>query len=216
VSTSRIGEARQPLVAGLHCPSWARTRTLLIQSPPAGATFPDNLLGTGHFPSIGARFPAVVCPLIPGETTVKLRQSCRASVCVGDDRSTLDEQCPSAGAVDAKVLLVIRRTEQDHILAGPGRLSFTTDVRVVPCGSLQSARALRTNAYLLCMNTAGGQGLSRNSVFSAASSTRLPSRQRSAPVPGHRGCLTENGSRHRSVRYQLPPRQRKCGRTPAE
>jgi hypothetical protein len=54
------------VVAGLDCPSWARTRTLLIQSPPAGATFPDSLLGTGHLPSIGARFPAVVCPVVPG------------------------------------------------------------------------------------------------------------------------------------------------------
>jgi hypothetical protein len=61
-------------VALFSCPSWARTRTLLIQSPPPGATFPDNLLGIGHFPSIGARFPAVVCPLVPGETTAKLRQ----------------------------------------------------------------------------------------------------------------------------------------------
>src|SRR5215207_7224339 len=59
---------------GGHCPSWARTRTLLIQSPPAGATFPDNLLGFGHFSSIGARIPAVVCPLISGETTAKLRR----------------------------------------------------------------------------------------------------------------------------------------------
>ena len=32
------------------------------------------MLGNGHFPSIGARFPAVVCPLVPGETTAKLRQ----------------------------------------------------------------------------------------------------------------------------------------------
>ena len=55
-----------------RCPSWARTRTLLIQSPPAGATFPDNLLGIGHFPSVGARFPAVVCPVLPGETTAVL------------------------------------------------------------------------------------------------------------------------------------------------
>jgi hypothetical protein len=52
------------------CPSWARaagdllgsTRTFLIQSPVAQAHISDNLLGIGHFPSIGARFPAVVCP----------------------------------------------------------------------------------------------------------------------------------------------------------
>src|SRR6266536_2562750 len=56
------------------CPSWARTRTLLIQSPLAQADISDNLLGFGHFPSIGARFPAVVCPVLPGETTAKLRQ----------------------------------------------------------------------------------------------------------------------------------------------
>ena len=52
----------------------APTVTLLIQSPPAGATFPDNLLGFGHFLSIGARFAAVVCPLVPGETAAKLWQ----------------------------------------------------------------------------------------------------------------------------------------------
>ena len=57
----------------LSCPSWVRTRTLLIQSPPDQAGISDNLLGIGHFPSIGARFPAVVCPLVPGETTAKLR-----------------------------------------------------------------------------------------------------------------------------------------------
>jgi hypothetical protein len=58
-----------------YCPSWGRTRTLLIQSPPAWAGISDNLLGYGRFPSIGARFPAVVCPLMPGETTAKLRRS---------------------------------------------------------------------------------------------------------------------------------------------
>jgi hypothetical protein len=62
-----------------HCPSWARTRTLLIQSPLAQANISDNLLGFGHLPSIGARIPAVVCPLVPGETTAKLRR-CRPSV----------------------------------------------------------------------------------------------------------------------------------------
>ena len=61
--------------ADLSCPSWARTRTLLIQSPPAWAGYSDNLLGNGHFPSIGARFPAVVCPVLPAETTAKLRRS---------------------------------------------------------------------------------------------------------------------------------------------
>src|SRR5215203_4492049 len=61
------------------CPSWARaegdlwgsTRTLLIQSPVAQAGISDHLLGFGHFPSIGARIPAVVCPLVPGEATAK-------------------------------------------------------------------------------------------------------------------------------------------------
>jgi hypothetical protein len=60
-----------------HCPSWARTRTLLIQSPLAQADISDTLLGFGHFPSIGARIPAVVCPLGPGETTAKLRRIAR-------------------------------------------------------------------------------------------------------------------------------------------
>jgi hypothetical protein len=61
-----------------NCPSWARaagggtpTRTLLIQSPLALADISDNLLGFGHLLSIGARFPAVVCALVPGETTGK-------------------------------------------------------------------------------------------------------------------------------------------------
>ena len=31
--------------------------------------------GNGHLRSIGASFPAVVCPVLPGETTAKLRQS---------------------------------------------------------------------------------------------------------------------------------------------
>ena len=59
------------------CPSWARTRTLLIQSPSAQADISDNLLGFGHFPSSGARITAVVCPLMPGETTAKLRRCSR-------------------------------------------------------------------------------------------------------------------------------------------
>jgi len=52
-----------------RCP-WART------TPPARqaqADISDNLLEIGHFPSIGARFPAVVCRLMPAETTAKLR-----------------------------------------------------------------------------------------------------------------------------------------------
>ena len=36
-------------------------------------TFPDNLLGYGHFLSTGACLPAVACPLVPGETTAKLQ-----------------------------------------------------------------------------------------------------------------------------------------------
>jgi hypothetical protein len=39
---------------GSHCPSWARTRTLLIQSPLAQADISDNLLGFDHLLSIGA------------------------------------------------------------------------------------------------------------------------------------------------------------------
>ena len=73
---SQIGKARHRIIRhrASSCPSWARTRTLLIQSPLAQAGISDNLLGVGHFPSIGARIPAVVCPLVPGETTAKLRQ----------------------------------------------------------------------------------------------------------------------------------------------
>jgi hypothetical protein len=79
------------------CPSWARTRTLLIQSPPAWAEYSDNLLESATLPSIGARFPAVVCPVLPGETTGKLRRG-RPSVvphfapntiCVGPHGSDL-------------------------------------------------------------------------------------------------------------------------------
>ena len=63
-----------PDPASCECPSYPLT-SFLIQSPPAGAIFPDNLLGFGHLPSTGARFPVVVCPLMPGETTAKLRRS---------------------------------------------------------------------------------------------------------------------------------------------
>jgi hypothetical protein len=59
------------------CPSWARTKTLLIQSRYCGAAVPVKLPGNGHLLSIGARIPAVVCPLVPGETTAKLRQCSR-------------------------------------------------------------------------------------------------------------------------------------------
>ena len=62
------------VIVRLDCPSWGRTRTLLIQSPLAQADISDNLLGIGHFPSIGVRFPAVVCPVLPGETTAELRR----------------------------------------------------------------------------------------------------------------------------------------------
>jgi hypothetical protein len=65
----RAPTKKRPRFLRPYCPSWARTRTLLIQSPLAQADISDNLLGFGHFPSIGARIPAVVCPLVPGETT---------------------------------------------------------------------------------------------------------------------------------------------------
>src|SRR3954451_16436632 len=34
----------------------------------AGAAVPAKLPGTGHLPTIGARFPAPKCPVLPGET----------------------------------------------------------------------------------------------------------------------------------------------------
>jgi hypothetical protein len=92
--------------AGLHCPSWARTRTLLIQSPPAGATFPDNLLGIGHFPSIGARFPAVVCPLVPGETTARLRQCSWRAVGGGHARLPITYEEPPRAIPSASIALI--------------------------------------------------------------------------------------------------------------
>jgi hypothetical protein len=42
--------------------------TLLIQSRCRWAAVPDKLPGNGHLPSIGARFPAPKCPVLPGET----------------------------------------------------------------------------------------------------------------------------------------------------
>jgi hypothetical protein len=63
------------VVLGLPvAPPGLEAELLLIQSPLAQADISDNLLGFGHLPSIGARIPAVVCPLMPGETTAKLRQ----------------------------------------------------------------------------------------------------------------------------------------------
>ena len=39
------------------------------------ADLSDKLLGFGHFLSIGLRIPAVVCPVLPGETMAKPRRS---------------------------------------------------------------------------------------------------------------------------------------------
>jgi hypothetical protein len=38
------------------------------ESVPPGAAVPVKLPGNGHLPSIGARFPALKCPVLPGET----------------------------------------------------------------------------------------------------------------------------------------------------
>jgi hypothetical protein len=57
----------------------SRRRPEASQRPPEvnqdSPDIADSLLEFGHFSSIGARIPTVVCPLLPGETTAKLRQS---------------------------------------------------------------------------------------------------------------------------------------------
>jgi hypothetical protein len=55
-------QRKWPVLSHRPLPSWARTKTLLIQSPPEWASIFGNLLGIGYLTSIGARFPAVVLP----------------------------------------------------------------------------------------------------------------------------------------------------------
>src|SRR6266568_2249711 len=53
------------------CPSWDRTRTLLIQSRAVRVCLEDTMSVSGCPPSIGARRLGGQCPDRPGETLVK-------------------------------------------------------------------------------------------------------------------------------------------------
>lgn len=70
----RAPKTKCPEISLRALPLLGSNQDLLIQSPVAQAGISDNLLGNGHFQSIGARIPAVVCPLMPEETRAKLRQ----------------------------------------------------------------------------------------------------------------------------------------------
>src|SRR5437667_12663969 len=56
------------------CPSWDRTRTLLIQSSPVGVCLEDTMSVSGDLPSIGAPTVGGKCPDRSGETLVKCLQ----------------------------------------------------------------------------------------------------------------------------------------------
>src|SRR2546429_1273420 len=56
------------------CPSWDRTRTLLIQSAGPRATKTDKMTGSGVPTSIGALSVWHLCPLRSGETLAKRLQ----------------------------------------------------------------------------------------------------------------------------------------------
>src|SRR5438445_11609865 len=58
----------------LHCPSWDRTRTLLIQSRAERVRLEDTMSVSGCPPSIGARRLGGQCPDWSGETLVKCLQ----------------------------------------------------------------------------------------------------------------------------------------------
>src|SRR3989442_10150261 len=70
---SKTGEARHALSAhrASSCPSWDRTRTLLIQSAGPRALKTDKLTGRGVPTSIGALSVWHLCPLRSGETLAK-------------------------------------------------------------------------------------------------------------------------------------------------
>jgi hypothetical protein len=58
--------------------SWAN-KDSPDQNPPAGVITPDILLGIGHFPSVGARFPRVVYPVAGknyGKTEASAAKGC--------------------------------------------------------------------------------------------------------------------------------------------
>src|SRR5712692_1211745 len=70
---SKTGEARHESSShrASSCPSWARTRTLLIQSGAVRVCLEDTMSVSGCPPSIGARRLGGQCPDWPGETLVK-------------------------------------------------------------------------------------------------------------------------------------------------
>src|SRR6266446_7059992 len=63
----RVREPRGPR----SCPSWDRTRTLLIQSRAVRVCLEDTMSVSGCPPSIGARKARGQCPDWPGETLAK-------------------------------------------------------------------------------------------------------------------------------------------------
>jgi hypothetical protein len=61
----------------LNCPSWDRTRTLLIQSRADRVCLEDTMSVSGCPPSIGARKAWRQLPLMPAETLVeRLQEFC--------------------------------------------------------------------------------------------------------------------------------------------
>ena len=65
---------RETRAITVSCPSWARTRTLLIQSAGPRAPKTDKLTGSGVPTSIGALSVWHLCPLRSGETLAKRLQ----------------------------------------------------------------------------------------------------------------------------------------------
>jgi hypothetical protein len=82
----------------------------------------DNLLGIGHFPSIGARFPAIVCPLMPE----KLRQNYGATL------NTVATQQVRAGSITLRTLeLMSNRQESSHIPAVVGVVLVPVSILII-------------------------------------------------------------------------------------
>src|SRR5712692_273237 len=76
LESPRTHEARHEIVShrASSCPSWARTRTLLIQSSRVGACLEDTMSASGDLPSIGALTVGAKCPDQSGETLAKCLQ----------------------------------------------------------------------------------------------------------------------------------------------
>src|SRR2546425_12685412 len=78
---SKTGEARRDRTShrAASCPSWDRTRTLLIQSSPVEACLEGTMSASGDLPGIGAPTVKGKCPDRSGETLVKCLQRLCAS-----------------------------------------------------------------------------------------------------------------------------------------